>query len=198
MQFYQEITLIPQADISRYAVWSKLYTQLHLAFVAQQNDDGKTVYGVSFPQYRLNADKQIGFLGFKVRVFAQTEQALAALNLAKWLARLTDYVHLSSVRVVPQDKVTHYACYYRIVLKMSLEQRIEHQAKRHGVSLEEARAHLQGYQVQKNTEPFVQLNSLTNGHSFRLYIGKKVVKQPQSGLFSVYGLSREVTVPEFA
>ena len=59
MKFYQEITLIPQADISPHAVWSKLYTQLHLAFVEQKDEQDKTIYGVSFPQYRTIADKKL-------------------------------------------------------------------------------------------------------------------------------------------
>ncbi len=197
MNYYQELTIIPCEEIPTYVVWSKLYTQLHLAFVMQKDVEQKVKYGVSFPQYRVVEDKQVGFLGFKARVFAESEAELQALSLATWLVRLTDYVHLSNIRAVPHDKVTGYACYYRVVQKMSLEQRIEHQAKRHGVSLEEARAHLQGYGEQKTAEPFVQMSSLTNGQQYRLYIGKKTMEQAHAGQFSVYGLSREATVPEF-
>ncbi|VEG12546.1 type I-F CRISPR-associated endoribonuclease Cas6/Csy4 [Moraxella cuniculi] len=198
MNYYIELTVIDSPELTAYQIWSKLYTQLHLAFVEQQDDDGEISYGVGFPQYRINADKQIGFLGFRVRIFAPTEQALQDLNLAKWLERLTDYVHMTSIRAVPQDRVTGHACYYRTAPKIPLRHRILHQAKRRGISVEEVRAYFQDYQETKTAEPFVQLNSLTNGHSFRLYIGKTVKMQPQSGSFSVYGLSRETTVPEFA
>ena len=197
MQFYQEITLLPDVEISPYFLWTKVYTQLHLAFVEQQDDDGKIAYGVSFPQYRLNADKQIGFLGFKVRIFAQTEQALQTLNLAKWLDRLTDYVHMISIRPVPQDKVTGFSQYYRVIPKMPLDERISHQAARHGVSREAAAEHLKGYQAQATIEPFIRLTSQSTGHDFALHIGKKPTDGIADGKFRTYELSRSAGVPEF-
>lgn len=198
MNYYIELTVMDSPELTSYQIWSKLYTQLHLAFVMQKDVEQKVKYGVSFPQYRVVEDKQVGFLGFKVRVFAESEAELQALNLATWLVRLTDYVHLSNIRAIPHDKVTGYACYYRVVQKMSLEQRIEHQAKRHGVSLEEARVYLQNCSEEKTVAPFIQLNSLNSGHAFRLYIGKQAMPQAQQGVFGLYGLSRVATVPEFA
>ncbi|OOS24021.1 type I-F CRISPR-associated endoribonuclease Cas6/Csy4 [Moraxella porci DSM 25326] len=197
MQFYQEITLLPDVEISPYFLWTKVYTQLHLAFVEQQDDDGKIAYGVAFPQYRLNADKQIGFLGFKLRIFAQTEQALQALNLAKWLERLTDYVHMTSIRPVPQDKVTGFSQYYRVIPKMPLDERISHQAARHGVSREAAAEHLKGYQTQATIEPFIRMPSQSTRHDFALHIGKKPTDGLGDGKFGTYGLSRSAGVPEF-
>lgn len=197
MQFYQEITLLPDVEISPYFLWTKVYTQLHLAFVEQQDDDGKIAYGVSFPQYRLNADKQIGFLGFKVRIFAQTEQALQALNLTKWLERLTDYVHMTSIRPVPQDKVTGFSQFYRVIPKMPLDERISHQAARHGVSLEAAAEHLKGYQTQATIEPFIRMPSQSTGHNFALHIGRQPTDDLGDGKFGTYGLTRSAGVPEF-
>lgn len=197
MQFYQEITLLPDVEISPYFLWTKVYTQLHLAFVEQQDDDGKIAYGVAFPQYRLNADKRVGFLGFKVRVFAQTERALQSLNLTKWLERLTDYVHMTSIRTVPADKVTGYAQYYRVIPKMPLDERIAHQAARHGVSVASAAEHLKGYEAQPTIEPYVRLPSQSTGHDFALHIGKQSADGLGDGKFGTYGLSRSAGVPEF-
>lgn len=197
MQFYQEITLLPDVEISPYFLWTKVYTQLHLAFVEQQDDDGKIAYGASFPQYRLKPEKQIGFLGFKVRIFAQTEQALQVLNLAKWLERLTDYVHITSIRPVPMDKVTGFSHYYRVIPKMSLDERIVHQAARHDVSVDAAREHLKGYQTQATIEPYIRLPSQSTGHNFTLHIGKQSANGLGDGKFGTYGLSRSAGVPEF-
>lgn len=197
MQFYQEITLLPDVEISPYFLWTKVYTQLHLAFVEQQDDDGKIAYGVAFPQYRLKPEKQIGFLGFKVRIFAQTEQALQVLNLAKWLERLTDYVHITSIRPVPMDKVTGFSHYYRVIPKMSLDERIVHQAARHDVSVDAAREHLKGYQTQATIEPYIRLPSQSTGHNFTLHIGKQSANGLGDGKFGTYGLSRSAGVPEF-
>ncbi len=197
MNYYIELTIMDSPELTPYQIWSKLYTQLHLAFVEQQDDDGKIAYGVAFPQYRLNADKQIGFLGFKVRIFAQTEQALQTLNLAKWLERLTDYVHMTSIRAVPVDKITGFSQYYRVIPKMPLDERISHQAARHGVSLEAAAEHLKGYQTQATIEPFIRMPSQSTGHDFALRIGKKPTDGIGDGKFGTYGLSRSAGVPEF-
>ncbi len=197
MNYYIELTIMDSPELTPYQIWSKLYTQLHLAFVEQQDDDGKIAYGVAFPQYRLNADKQIGFLGFKVRIFAQTEQALQTLNLAKWLERLTDYVHMTSIRAVPVDKITGFSQYYRVIPKMPLDERISHQAARHGVSLEASAEHLKGYQTQATIEPFIRMPSQSTGHDFALHIGKKPTDGIGDGKFGTYGLSRSAGVPEF-
>lgn len=197
MQFYQEITLLPDVEISPYFLWTKVYTQLHLAFVEQQDNDGKIAYGVAFPQYRLKPEKQIGFLGFKVRIFAQTEAELLTLNLAKWLERLTDYVHITSIRPVPVDKVTGFSHYYRVIPKMSLDERIAHQAARHDVSVDAAREHLKGYQTQATIEPYIQFKSQSTGHNFALHIGKQSADGLGDGKFGTYGLSRSAGVPEF-
>lgn len=48
MKYYQEITIIKSPDISPYFIWSKLYTQLHLALVEVKNPDDSSNIGVSF------------------------------------------------------------------------------------------------------------------------------------------------------
>lgn len=197
MNYYTELTIMDAPDLTSYQIWTKLYTQLHLAFVEQQDHDGKIAYGVAFPQYRFNADKKIGFLGFKVRIFAQTEAQLQSLNLAKWLERLTDYVHMTSIRAVPHHKTTGYAQYYRVIPKMSLDERIRHQAARHGVSVESAAAHLKDYQTQATFEPYIRLPSQSTKHHFSLYIGRQSVDGLGDGKFGTYGLSRSAGVPEF-
>lgn len=195
MKYYVEITVMNGSELTPYQIWTQLYTQLHLAFVEQQNSQGKIDYGVSFPQYRVIADKNVAFLGFKVRVFAQSAEKLQALKLGKWLEQLTDYVHYTSIKNTPETK--QYACYYRDIPRLSMSERIKHQAKRHQVSLSEARTHLQNYQPTHTPTPFISLKSLSNHHDFRLHIGRQVMDKPLAGQFSTYGLSREASVPEF-
>ncbi|MCB1658072.1 MAG: type I-F CRISPR-associated endoribonuclease Cas6/Csy4, partial [Pseudomonadales bacterium] len=165
MKYYQELTLIAQAEVSVYVIWSKLYTQLHLAFVEQKDTHNKTPYGVSFPQYRLDANKGFGYLGSKVRIFANTTQELEQLNLGKWLERLTDYVHITSARETPLSKVTGHTIYSRAVPKDSLDKRIAHQAQRRNISLEESAAHFKDHCYTTTlAEPFISLKSLSGQH----------------------------------
>ena len=50
--FYQEITILTDPEISPYFIWSKLYTQLHIALADLHNKQGIDSIGVSFPNYK--------------------------------------------------------------------------------------------------------------------------------------------------
>lgn len=203
MDFYQEVTLMPQLEIPVYFLWSKVYTQLHLAFVEQKDNHENIPFGVSFPNYRSGENINSGFLGIKIRIFAKNEALLKKLNLGYWLEQLIDYVHITKPREVPQEKITGYALFYRVNPKLNLEQRIAHQAKRRNISLADARAHFEQFVTPPTIEPFIQLKSLSAkregniDRSYRLYIGKSLADEAKDGKFGTYGLSRMATVPEF-
>ena len=199
MKYYIELTLMDNPDFNLYTLWSKLYTQLHLAFVEQKDSQEKIAYGVSFPRYRLNQDKGIGFLGDKLRIFANAAQELEQLNLREWLERkqLNDYVHITSPREVPQGKITAYAIYSRVVPKDSVEKRILHQAQRRNISITEASTHFKDHVYTPLIEPFISLKSLSGQHIFKLHIKKTLTDEASMGKFGTYGLSKTVTVPEF-
>ncbi|WP_336720254.1 type I-F CRISPR-associated endoribonuclease Cas6/Csy4 [Acinetobacter soli] len=196
-KFYQEITLIAQGEISLSFLWSKLYTQLHLGFVKQKDAEEKIIYGVSFPKYRLIQQKKLGYLGDKIRIFADSVEALEQLNLNHWLERLQDYVHVLSARKVPEDKINGYATYFKVNPKLTIEQRILHQAERRGISIEEAQQHFKALDLTETFEPYINMKSQTNDMNFRLIIGKKCADEANIGKFGSYGLSRTSTVPEF-
>ncbi|MBJ9985828.1 type I-F CRISPR-associated endoribonuclease Cas6/Csy4 [Acinetobacter sp. S40] len=202
MQYYIELTLLPDEDTSAYFLWSKVYTQLHIAFVEHIDAQEKIPFGVSFPQYRINQQKQTGFLGNKIRIFANTENELQQLNLESWLERLVDYVHIKRLSEVPKD-IKSYAYYYRVNPKMDLDTRIAHQARRRNISLSEAKQHFKEYVDQPVTEPYVSLKSLSAKREenidrfYRLYIGKSFADEAKAGKFGTYGLSRMAAVPEF-
>ena len=196
MKYYQELTLIAQPEVSVYFIWSKVYTQLHLAFVEQKDAQEKIPYGVSFPQYRFDAHKNIGFLGEKLRIFGQSPQQLEQLNLNKWLQRLSDYVHITTPRQTPQ-KITGYAIYSRTIPKDSVEKRILHQAQRRNISIEAAATHFKGHTHPQLSEPFISLKSLSGEHFFKLHIKKTLTDEATMGNCGTYGLSKTASVPEF-
>lgn len=197
MTYYIELTLIDNPDFSFFELWSKVYTQLHIAFAEQADEQGKIAYGVSFPKYRLIQQKKLGYLGDKIRIFADSVEALEQLNLTHWLARLQDYVHVLSARKVPKDKINGYATYFKVNPKLTVEQRVVHQAKRRGISIEEAQEHFKALDLTETFEPYINMKSQTNDMNFRLIIGKKCVDEANIGKFGSYGLSRTSTVPEF-
>lgn len=200
MNYYQEITLIEQAEISPYFIWSKLYQQLHLALAEVKNADDKVSIGVSFPQYSYEQKTEKGKarigLGTKLRLFAQNEEELIQLNIKKWLERLIDYVHITSIRPVPEEKITGYAFFKRKQPKTNAERLARHRVKRGDIGFDEALSRYQNV-VTTLDLPFIQLKSLTSGQPFKLFIEKQLAEQSVSQVFSTYGLSSESSVPEF-
>lgn len=194
MKVYQEITLLPSVgdDITFSFLWEKLYTQLHLAFVEAADSNGLVGVGLSFPKYR-EGDKR--GLGDKVRVFAETKEALDSLNLDKWLDRLTDYIHVKKIKDVP-EKVEGYAFFKRLNDKSNLEKLARRRAKNLDVSIEEALAFFVDRESRQQPKreisryPFVSMLSIHSNKKFPLTI----VREDASGAvfnggFSTYGLS---------
>jgi CRISPR-associated endonuclease Csy4 len=192
MNYYQEITLLPNADINLYFIWQKLYQQIHLALVEKKTADNTSAIGVAFPEY--NADRYS--LGTKLRLFAEDEKSLEQMHFEKWFNRLSDYVHLSHIKPVP-EKLTGHACFKHIKLKGNKEKLARRRAKRKGETLQQALSHFENFEEQRSNLPYINMTSQTNGQRFRLFIEKQAMEQPQTGLYSCYGLSNTTTVPLF-
>ena len=79
----------------------------------------------------------------------------------------------------------------------SKEKLARRRAKRTGNSYEQALTHFENYETERSRLPYINMQSLTNGRSFRLFIEKTIVDNPQAGYFSSYGLSNTATVPLF-
>lgn len=205
MRFYQEITLIDQAEISPYVIWSKLYTQLHLALAEHKNSEDKVSIGLSFPQYifeeKTETKKAKINLGKKFRLFAQTETELNDLDIGKWLERLMDYVHVTSIREVPESKITGYAIYKRKQVKSNAQRLARHRVKRGDIGFDEALARYSNV-VTTTDLPYIQLQSLSTSDEqdkkrFKLFIEKQSAEKSETQVFSTYGLSSVSSIPEF-
>ena len=77
MNYYQDLTLIPEEEIPLHFLWEKVYQQLHLALV-ERLENGKSRVGVSFPKY----SKEGRSLCNKLRLLALEKSNLEALNIA--------------------------------------------------------------------------------------------------------------------
>lgn len=204
MKFYQEITLIDQAEISPYFIWSKLYSQLHLAFAEQKDADDQVNIGASFPQYifeeKAENQKAKINLGRKIRLFAQSESDLKQLDIRKWLKRLEDYVHITSIREVPSD-IKSYAIYKRKQVKSNAQRLARHRVKRGDIGFDEALARYSSVVTTTNL-PYIEMQSLSTSDEqskkrFKLFIEKLPAEQSEIQIFSTYGLSSAASVPEF-
>ena len=195
MKYYIELDLKNTPDITLYALWGKVYTQIHLALTELQAALGTGKVGVAFPEYRFDAAVQMGRLGSKLRVFADDAAILQQLNLSQHLRRYADYVQLSAVAAVPAEH--GLACYARVQVKSGAERATRRLIKRHPeLNYETELARLQALSVH-SALPFIQLNSLSSKQAFRLFIAKSEATVVQTGDFGTYGLSNSATVPDF-
>lgn len=193
MKHYQDITLLPGPEIPLHFVWEKLYQQLHLALVEIQDAQNQSPVGVAFPEYDADQHK----LGSKLRLFSPTVELLDQLDIQHWAARLSDYVHITGIRDMP-DRVDGYAFFRRIQPKSSNARLARRKAKRQGISYEQALAEIANHAEQQSTAPYIHIKSHSSDNRYRLIIGKSDQKTgSNTHHFSTYGLSATSTVPLF-
>lgn len=199
MKYYVELTVLPDAETSAYYLWERIYTQIHLALVENKEADNTLKVGISFPEYNLDAHQ----LGNKLRLFSESAEKLEQLDLARWLSRLSDYVHFTKVREVP-SKVDGHGYFKRLIEKGSHERLARRRAKKLSISYDEALAYFQSDKDRKRSAkevyryPFITLKSLSSGEKYPLTIALVVTDEANTGKgFSTYGLSSKSTVPLF-
>lgn len=191
MKYYLDITLLPDAEANLGFLWQKVYQQVHLALVENKIAENESAIAVSFPQY---GDKEFP-LGNKLRLFAETQDQFKQLDMGKWLNRLTDYTHITSLKKVPLT-VNKYACFKRKQFKSNLIKEAKRRAKYKNESLEMALAHFKHYQTETKL-PFISMKSLTKDEQFKLFIERDIFDKSKNGGFGCYGLSKGGLVPWF-
>ncbi|ODP97166.1 type I-F CRISPR-associated endoribonuclease Cas6/Csy4 [Salinivibrio sp. SS3] len=203
MQYYIDITLLPDTDISADFLWHKVFQQVHIALAENKIGPNQSAIAVGFPDYR-----QGDFpLGHRLRLFAQTEAEFEQLNIHRWLSRLTDYVHVKAVKPVP-DGVQDYAYFKRWNYKSpqrlykNLDRRAGAIASKNGYDEEEVKRRLlENIKTDDKrwSLPFIQVTSLSSqkragqpNTEFALYIERETTKKPpnKDQPFTCYGLSR--------
>ena len=198
MKFYVEISLLPGSDIDLSFLRGRVFQQIHLALVEQLDEKGNSKIGLSFPKYVSDLKKNAkDRLGEKIRLFAMEEKDLEQLNIIKWLNRLKDYVHATSIRPIPKKKVTGHVIFKRERPKSNLGRIARRKAKRAGISEAEALKQLRGFKERFSLAPFIDMHSLGTDQKFKLFILRQKVDSPCGETFGSYGLGVNSSVPEF-
>ena len=212
MNYYQEITLLPDVEISLGFIWQNVFQQVHIALVENKIGPNQSAIAVGFPDY-----KQGRFpLGSKLRLFAEKQEQLEKLVISNWLSRLEDYVHVKGIKPVPTE--TTYACFTRKHVKSPerIEREMQEKAARwsakSGKSLAQCLIDLEKTKPEGHSKlPFVFLHSQetkrrspNESSKFPLFIAKTDLKSRQEGAFDCYGLSAKLNgenklggVPQF-
>ncbi len=194
MNYYLDITLLPNPETPLTFIWEKVYQQVHLGLVEIKDSNGDINVGVSFPYYKDENNEYS--LGSVLRIISSDKESLEKLNISKWLSRLFDYVAISDINKVP-EKIDSYACFRRIREKNNDERLARRNAKRNNITYEEALLLYKNRTVSINKLPFVKVKSLSSDQKYSLKIERLFKNEPESSSFDSYGLSSTTTVPIF-
>lgn len=180
MDHYIDIRVLPDPEFQEAVLMSALFSKLHRGLA---NVSGGNI-GVSFPR----AEKGSGDL---LRLHANLP-SLSKLMDQTWLKGLRDYTEVSQVKEVPEK--VQYVCVQRVQSKMTAA-RLRRAVRRGSMTVNEAEMLMA--KRKKMDNPFFQLNSLSTGQKFPLFICQKIRHEFVDGAFNSYGLSSNATVPWF-
>ncbi len=208
MNYYLDITLLPDAEANLGFLWQKVFQQVHIALVDNKIGDNESAVALSIVDYcnktAVASDDKTFPLGNKLRLLADSEEILQKLDINRWLNRLSDYCHIKPVKPVPGD-ITKYACFKRKPVK-SIEKKARRRAEHLNKPYGEVLAYLREEgRSDKSKLPFINVESqdtkkrVEQGVSsqFLLFIEQTLFEQPVKGVFDCYGLSKTATVPWF-
>jgi CRISPR-associated endonuclease Csy4 len=212
MKYYLDITLLPEADITLGFIWQKVYQQIHIALVNNKVGMNESAIAVAFPLY----GEQAFPLGNKLRLLADDESKLTKLNINRWLNRLEDYVHIKSIKPVPEDATQ--VCFVRQHVKgeerieKDMQSKAKHWSEKSGQPLDACLLELEKSKPKADFSlPFIWLESQETkqrneggSSKFPLFIKKVDIAKQQTGVFNCYGLSANhsnegklVSIPQF-
>ncbi|MGX9460357.1 type I-F CRISPR-associated endoribonuclease Cas6/Csy4 [Shewanella sp. A14] len=204
MNYYQEITLLPDVEIPLGFIWQNVFQQVHIALVENKISPNQSAIAVGFPDY-----KQGSFpLGSKLRLFAQEQSQLEKLAIADWLTRFKDYAHIKGIKPVPAEAT--FVSFTRKHIKSAeridreMQQKAQRWATKSGTPLNECLTELEKTKPSGQSKlPFIFLHSQETkrrspdeNSKFPLFINRIEVDGKQNGIFDCYGLSAKLNSKE--
>lgn len=183
MDNYLDIKIKPDAEMRQNVLLNKVYTKLHKALFSLKS----TELGISFPCYKV-------MLGDVIRVHG-TDTKLNQLQSTNWIGGLSGYCAISDITAIPKQ-VKH-----RIISRKQsnmTEAKLRRLIKRGSITTEEVKAYKAKMFTQGLDNPYLELESSSNGHKHRRYIQfGEPVDIPIKGEFDSFGLSKTATIPWF-
>lgn len=183
MNSYINIQIKPDAEMRENLLINKIYTKLHKALSTLKSTD----IGVSFPNYKVK-------LGDVIRLHGE-EGSLSKLQATNWLGGLSGYCDVSELQTIP-DKVK----YRRVSRKQAnmTTSKLRRLIKRGSINAEEANQYKAKMFSQGLDNPYLELESSSNGNKHRRYIQfSELYDSSIQGVFDQFGLSKTATVPWF-
>ncbi len=183
MNYYINIKINPDAEMRENVLLNKVYAKFHKRLYDLKSSD----IGVSFPEYKVK-------LGRVLRIHG-TSQRLQILQSENWLSGLAGYCDISEIQKIP-DQVSH-----RTVSRKQTNMtaaKLRRLIKRNTIQPDEINRYKAKMFQQGIDNPFLELNSASNGYNHRRYLSfGGLQKEATAGNFDQFGLSKQATVPWF-
>ena len=183
MDHYIDITLKPDAELRENVLRNMAYSKLHKVLF----DLESSAIGVSFPAFQVK-------LGNRIRLHG-SQAALMQLHALNWLGGLTSYCHVTAVQSVPNQ--VRYRVIFRVQSTMT-QAKLNRLIKRGSIEPEKVREYKAKMFSKGLDNPYLELESTSNGHKHRRYIAfGEFLTTPVHGVFDHFGLSKQATIPWF-
>jgi CRISPR-associated endonuclease Csy4 len=183
MNYYMDIKLFPDAEIPSTVLMNAAYTKLHKALCSLDS----TSIGVSFPKYKVT-------LGNVLRLHGD-QSNLLALQRQNWLGGMSGYCSLSEMLAVPEG-----VQFRRVSRKQAnmTQAKLNRLLKRGSITEDEAKQYRAKMFTKGLDNPYLELQSGSNGHKHRRYIEfGELQTNSVAGHFDQFGHSKTATVPWF-
>ena len=183
MEHYIEIKIKPDAEMRENVLLNKVYTKFHKRLWDLKSSE----IGISFPDYSLK-------LGRTIRVHGD-EKHLQDFQSDNWLGGLKGYCETSEIQTIPEN-VNHRNISRKQANMTSAK--LRRLIKRGNIEQNEIKKYKVEMYKKGIDNPFLELESSSNGHRHRRYIQFGEIKNvPSAGQFDSFGLSKTATVPWF-
>ncbi len=184
MDFYIDLRLQPDEEVPIYFIRNKAFAKLHKALYELKENS----IGVSFPDYKTKLGEVLRIHGKRLN--------LEALQQNNWLGGLAGYCLVSEILPIP-EKIKGYRKISRIRQNMS-NSKLQRLIKRGSIKDDEVKAYEIKMLETGLTNPYLELESGSNGHKHRRYLKfGELVSEPVVGEFDQFGLSKTATIPWF-
>lgn len=183
MNHFVELKIKPDDEMRENVLLNKIYTKLHKALYNLKSTD----IAISFPSYKVK-------LGNVIRLHS-SENRLSKLQGLNWLGGLNGYCDVSEIQAIP-DAVQHRNI-SRIQSNMTAS-KLCRLIKRGSINAEETKQYKAKMFTQGLDNPYLELDSVSNGNKHRRYIQfGELLDMPIAGDFDQFGLSKTATIPWF-
>ena len=192
MDYYIDITILPDPDFTAPFLMSTLFNKLHRALVELDSNR----IGLSFPEIGkpVKKDEKKEPLGLIFRLHGE-QQYLQGLMETAWLKGMSDHIKKTAITKIPVPN--KLIAVRRVQCKSSANRMRRRWMKHTGKTLEQAIAQIPDSAAKKITNPYLEVKSNSTQQRFKLFIKQTKSDEAIATEFNTYGFAKNGALPSF-